>query len=72
MSTIESLMGTVGMKRIVGMLGEDERKRLYLEDTTARICIDLSSAVRKSTNFERMNIEVYYMYGRILMQGSLQ
>ncbi|DBA03656.1 TPA: hypothetical protein N0F65_006835 [Lagenidium giganteum] len=44
LSKIESLLGVTGIKRVVGMLGQDERKRLFLEDLTSRIYIDLSNA----------------------------
>ena len=42
---IESLLGATGIKFVIGMLGQDERKRYYLEDTTSRIYIDLSNTV---------------------------
>ncbi|RHY89298.1 hypothetical protein DYB35_004186 [Aphanomyces astaci] len=41
---IESLLGVTGMKRVLGMLGQDERKRVYLEDMTSRIYLDISEA----------------------------
>ncbi|CEG41728.1 dna polymerase epsilon [Plasmopara halstedii] len=44
LSRIESLLGTSGVRRVIGMLGQDERKRYYLEDFTSRIVIDLSDA----------------------------
>ena len=34
-----------GVRRVIGMLGQDERKRFYLEDFTSRIVIDLTNAV---------------------------
>lgn len=46
LSRIESLLGVTGIKRVIGMLGQDERKRIYLEDLTSRIYVDLSNAVR--------------------------
>lgn len=36
-----------GITRVIGMLGQDERKRIFLEDLTARIYVDLSDAVRE-------------------------
>jgi hypothetical protein len=30
---------------VIGMLGQDERKRFYLEDFTSRIVVDLTHAV---------------------------
>ncbi|ETV95230.1 hypothetical protein, variant 2 [Aphanomyces invadans] len=47
-SRIESLLGVTGTKRVLGMLGQDERKRVYLEDMTSRIYLDVSEA--KFTN----------------------
>uniref|UniRef100_K3WKM4 DNA polymerase II subunit 2 n=1 Tax=Globisporangium ultimum (strain ATCC 200006 / CBS 805.95 / DAOM BR144) TaxID=431595 RepID=K3WKM4_GLOUD len=44
LSRIESLLGVTGVKRVIGMLGQDERKRVYLEDLTSRIYIDLKNA----------------------------
>ncbi|RLN96760.1 hypothetical protein BBJ28_00025649 [Nothophytophthora sp. Chile5] len=44
LSRIESLLGVTGVRRVIGMLGQDERKRMYLEDLTSRIVIDLTSA----------------------------
>jgi hypothetical protein len=38
------------VKRVIGMLGQDERKRVYLEDLTSRIYIDLKNAVRTHSN----------------------
>lgn len=46
LSRIESLLGVTGVRRVIGMLGQDERKQFYLEDLTSRIYIDLSNAVR--------------------------
>lgn len=46
LSRIESLLGVTGVRRVIGMLGQDERKRFFLEDLTTRIYIDLSNAVR--------------------------
>uniref|UniRef100_A0AAV1UIC8 DNA polymerase epsilon subunit n=1 Tax=Peronospora matthiolae TaxID=2874970 RepID=A0AAV1UIC8_9STRA len=45
LSRIESLLGVAGVRRVIGMLGQDERKRFYLEDFTSRIVIDLANAV---------------------------
>lgn len=45
LSRIESLLGVTGVKRVIGMLGQDERKRIYLEDLTSRIYVDLTNAV---------------------------
>ncbi|CAI5703471.1 unnamed protein product [Peronospora effusa] len=45
LSRIESLLGATGVRRVIGMLGQDERKRFYLEDFTSRIIIDLTNAV---------------------------
>ncbi|KAF1330108.1 DNA polymerase epsilon subunit, partial [Globisporangium splendens] len=44
LSRIESLLGVTGMKRVIGMIGQDERKRVYLEDLTSRIYVDLTNA----------------------------
>ncbi|GAB9463817.1 hypothetical protein Gpo141_00001264 [Globisporangium polare] len=44
LSRIESLLGVTGVKRVIGMLGQDERKRIYLEDLTSRIYVDLTNA----------------------------
>lgn len=44
LSRIESLLGVSGVRRVIGMLGQDERKRFYLEDFTSRIIIDLTNA----------------------------
>lgn len=46
LSNIESLLGINGIKRVIGMLGQDDRKRTYLEDLTSRIYLELSEAVR--------------------------
>ncbi|RHY54017.1 hypothetical protein DYB30_006111 [Aphanomyces astaci] len=43
-SRIESLLGVTGMKRVLGMLGQDERQQVYLEDMTSRIYLDISEA----------------------------
>ncbi|OWZ23863.1 DNA polymerase epsilon subunit [Phytophthora megakarya] len=43
LSRIESLLGVGGVRRVVGMLGQDERKRFYLEDFTSRIIVDFSN-----------------------------
>ncbi|KAH9115975.1 hypothetical protein AeMF1_010045 [Aphanomyces euteiches] len=48
LSKIESLLGVTGTKRVLGMLGQDERKRVFLEDLTSRIFLDLTEA--KCTN----------------------
>ncbi|KAL4109214.1 hypothetical protein PRIC1_000917 [Phytophthora ramorum] len=45
LSRIESLLGMTGLRRVIGMLGQDERNRMYLEDFTSRIIIDLTNAV---------------------------
>ncbi|KAJ0409321.1 hypothetical protein ATCC90586_000558 [Pythium insidiosum] len=45
LSRIESLLGVTGVRRVMGMLGQDERKRFFLEDLTARIYIDLANVV---------------------------
>ncbi|CAI5723284.1 unnamed protein product [Hyaloperonospora brassicae] len=45
LSRIESLLGVSGVRRVIGMLGQDERERFYLEDFTSRIVIDLTNAV---------------------------
>ncbi|OQR91471.1 DNA polymerase epsilon subunit, partial [Thraustotheca clavata] len=45
LTRIESLLGVTGVKRVLGMLGEDERKKKYLEDLTARIYINTDKAV---------------------------
>ena len=45
LSRIESLLGANGLRRVIGMLGQDERKRFYLEDFTSRIIVDLTNAV---------------------------
>ncbi|CCI39774.1 unnamed protein product [Albugo candida] len=44
LSNIESLLGINGIKRVIGMLGQDDRKRTYLEDLTSRIYLELSEA----------------------------
>ncbi|TMW63259.1 hypothetical protein Poli38472_002200 [Pythium oligandrum] len=44
LSKIESLLGVTGIRRVIGMLGQDERKRYYLEDLTSRIYIELNNA----------------------------
>ncbi|KAE9015715.1 hypothetical protein PR002_g13853 [Phytophthora rubi] len=44
LSRIESLLGVSGVRRVIGMLGQDERKRFYLEDLTSRIIVDLTNA----------------------------
>jgi DNA polymerase epsilon subunit 2 len=46
LSRIESLLGVTGIRRVIGMLGQDERRRYFLEDLTSRIFIDLTNAVR--------------------------
>ncbi|KAF0695024.1 Aste57867_14124 [Aphanomyces stellatus] len=45
---IESLLGVTGTKSVLGMLGQDERKRVYLEDLTSRIFVNIEDA--KFTN----------------------
>ncbi|RHY23046.1 hypothetical protein DYB36_012083 [Aphanomyces astaci] len=58
-SRIESLLGITGMKRVLGMLGQDERKRVYLEDMTSRIYLDISEAVTSCK-------KIYYDFTRTL------
>ncbi|CAH0520175.1 unnamed protein product [Peronospora belbahrii] len=45
LSRIESLLGVTGVRRVIGLLGQDERKRLYLEDFTSRIIVDFTNAL---------------------------
>ncbi|RLN63551.1 hypothetical protein BBP00_00004060 [Phytophthora kernoviae] len=44
LSRIESLLGVTGVRRVIGMLGQDERNRMYLEDFSSRIIVDLTNA----------------------------
>jgi DNA polymerase epsilon subunit 2 len=48
LSKIESLLGVTGVRRVLGMIGQDERKKFFLEDHTSRIYIDLTHAVSYS------------------------
>ncbi|EQC30298.1 hypothetical protein SDRG_11875 [Saprolegnia diclina VS20] len=45
LTRIESLLGVSGIKRVLGMLGQDERNAMYLEDLTARIYINTDKTV---------------------------
>ncbi|OQR90110.1 DNA polymerase epsilon subunit [Achlya hypogyna] len=45
LTRIESLLGVSGVKRVLGMLGQDERNNIYLEDLTARIYINTDKTI---------------------------